>query len=148
MFPRWLTELEELFFNVKYEPGKQNVVPDVVPDALSRIINPAEHDPIDNLDEKLYHILMQGENFMQQLREEQANDPIILDAIDKVRDGVKLSKGRFQHIQKQLQREGGILTKSGRPVVPHVHRKYVPEKMHGECHIGSEKFYDRISRKF
>ena len=27
-FPRWLTELEELSFDIKYKPGKLNVVPD------------------------------------------------------------------------------------------------------------------------
>ena len=63
-FPRWLTELEELTFEIEYKPGKQNVVPD----ALSRVINPAEHEPIDELDDKLYGILLEGENFRAQLR--------------------------------------------------------------------------------
>ena len=73
-FPRWSMELEELSFKVEYKPGKQNIVPD----ALSCIINPAKHEPVDDLDDKLYSALMEGDNFTQQLREEQSRTSLFL----------------------------------------------------------------------
>ena len=54
-FPRWLTELEELSFDIECKPGKTNLVPD----ALSRIMIPSEREPIDELDNKLYNILVE-----------------------------------------------------------------------------------------
>ena len=143
-FPRWLTELEELTFEVVYKPGKLNVVPD----ALSRIINPAEHEPVDDLDEKLYLVLDDGKDFLQQLQEEQSKDAVIVDALAKIESGEKIDRGRLRHVQKQLRVQDGILMKSGRPVVPPSLRKYVTEKLHGDSHIGSEKLYERISKRY
>ena len=62
--------------------------------------------------------------------------------------GAKIAQGRLRHVEKQLRIEDGILTKSGRPVVPPTLRKFVMEQMHGDSHIGSEKLYERISKKF
>ena len=90
-FPRWLSELEELTFDVEYKPGKLNVVPD----ALSRIVNPAEHEPIDELDEKIYSAFTEGENFKFQLRQEQCNDAVISDAKEKIEAGNKIKKGGY-----------------------------------------------------
>lgn len=143
-FQRWLTELEELTFDIEYKPGKLNVVPD----ALSRVINPAEHEPVDDLDDKLYNILIEGENFMSQLKEEQMKDEVIADAKLKTETSRKIDRGRYRHVQKQLRVENDLLTKSGRIIVPPSLRSYVTENFHGDGHFGTEKLYEKISRKF
>ena len=143
-FPRWLSELEELTFDVEYKPGKLNVVPD----ALSRIVNPAEHEPIDELDEKIYSAFTEGENFKFQLRQEQCNDAVISDAKEKIEAGNKIEKGRLRHVQKQLRVEDGILTKGGRQVVPPGLRRFVTEQLHEVGHSGSEKLYNKIQKRF
>ena len=129
---------------MEYKPGKQNTVPD----ALSRIVNPTEHEPIDDLDEKIYNVFTEGENFKDQLREEQRNDAVIADAKDKVESGVKIDKGRFRHVQKQLRVEDGILMKSGRQVVPPNLRRFITEQLHDAAHSGSGKLYETIQKKF
>ena len=52
------------------------------------------------------------------------------------------------NVQKQLRVEDGILTKSGRQVVPPSLRKFVTEQLHGDGHSGCEKLYDKIQKRF
>ena len=143
-FPRWLTELEELSFEIEYKPGKLNVVPD----ALSRINTPHEYEPEDDLDDKIYSLFTDGDNFQQQLSLEQQKDPTILDAMQKISAGARIESGRLRHVQKQLRVEKGQLTKNGRPVVPASLRKFVLEQLHEGGHFGAEKLYERIQKRF
>ena len=145
-FPRWLTELEELSFEIEYKPGKLNVVPN----ALSRISPPNEneYEPEDLLDEKIYTMFTDGENFQHQLRQEQRSDPTILDAMEKTMNGTKIQNGRLRHVQRQLRVENDLLTKNGRTVVPPSLRKFVLEQLHEGGHVGAEKLYERIQKRF
>ena len=143
-FPRWLTELEELSFEIEYKPGKLNVVPD----ALSRINTPEEYEPEDDLDDKIYSMFTDGTNFQHQLHMEQQKDPTILDAMEKISAGVRIESGRLRHIQRQLRVENELLTKNGRPIVPASLRKFVLEQLHEGGHFGAEKLYERIQKRF
>ena len=115
---------------------------------LSRIKTPSEHEPPDDLDEKIYAVFADGENFQQQLLQEQMQDPVISDAKDKVMKGEPIEAGRLRHVQKQLRVEKDVLTKNGRPLVPPTLRKFVLEKLHEGGHIGAEKLYQQIQRRF
>ena len=143
-FGRWLTELEELSFEIHYKPGKINTVPD----ALSRNACGTLKLPTDDLDEKIYAQFTDDENFAHQLQCEQNKDVVISDAKQKILNGVKIAKGRLRHVQKQLRVESDILTKNGRPVVPGSLRKFVMQEMHRTGHLGTEKLYSKMQNKF
>ena len=54
----------------------------------------------------------------------------IADAKRKIKHGEKIENGRLKRVQKQLRIEEGILTKSGRLVVPASMRKFVNQTYH------------------
>ena len=85
---RWLTELEEFSFEIEYKPGKLNIIPDT----LSRNIGADVTQPLDDLDDKIYEVFTDGENFKSQLCQEQIDDAVISDAIKNLTDCTKIEK--------------------------------------------------------
>ena len=86
-FVRGLTELEEYNFDIEYKLN-------VVPDALSRYANEGLNLSVDDLDEQIYIVFSTGDHFMQQLKHEQGDDPVIRDVTEKLLCGVKIESGR------------------------------------------------------
>ena len=135
-FARWIAELEEYDYRIEYVPGKCNIKAD----ALSRNLNASEIDPPDEFEEKIYVVSVMGnDNFKSQLMEEQRMDPVLFAAIDDIKKGKKISECRLKRVDKQLRVENGLLTKSGRPVVPPTLRKYIVDKIHNVAHLGCGK---------
>ena len=66
-------ELEEYSYTVNYIPGVENVRAD--PLSRNKGANPCQ--PPDNFEEKIYSISDTNEQFKQQLKSEQDNDPVI-----------------------------------------------------------------------
>ena len=133
-FARWLAEMKEFLFDIHYKSGKLNTVSD----ALSR--NVCQSTPAtDDLNDKIYAVCADDDNFLNQLQREQGEDYIISDAKQKLLDGIKITYGRLLHGRKQLRIENDILTKNGRPVVPGPLRKFVTQEMRRTGHIGGRK---------
>ena len=144
-FARWITELEEYKYNVEYIPGKSNIIAD----SLSRNLNAADFESLDNWEEKIYAIsTLSNANFKTQLSEEQQSDILITLATKNIENGNPITKGRLKRVSKQLRIENGLLTKSGRPVVPPSLRNVITKKMHDIAHYDCEKLYQQLRERF
>ena len=143
-FGRWIMELEEFAYTVNFIPGVENVRAD----PLSRNKGANLHQPPGNFEEKTYSISELNENFKQQMKLEQDNDPVIKLAKTSIREGDVIKEGRLKRVQQQLRVENDILTKSGRPVVPSALRKYIVERVHKVAHFGIDKIYALIKDRF
>ena len=145
-FARWISELEEHNYTVEYNPGKFNVKVDY----LSRTCISNETEIKDNLDENIYAVSIDENNvtFMARLQEEQQAYVIIATTIREVEHGEPITVGRLKRVQKRLRMENGLLTKSGKPVVPPTLRNYVVTKLHNIADFGCEKLYEQLKRRF
>ena len=73
-FARWIIELEEFNYTIKYIPGIKNTKADTL--SRNKAAKPTTQ-PLSDLEEKIYSVSISDTNFMQQLQEEQTKDPII-----------------------------------------------------------------------
>ena len=143
-FSRWILELEEFNYVVKYVKGSENVKAD----ALSRNGAASTSQPPGRFEEKIYSVLDDRERFREQVLNEQDADPVIRAARDNIANGVKITQGRLKRVQSQLRIEQGVLTKSGRPIVPAPLRKYVTSQFHDMGHWGPDKTYALMKERF
>ena len=90
-FSRWVLELEEFDYVVKYIRGTDNIRAD----ALSRNAGASSEQPLSRFEEKIYAVLGNQENFRQQLRDEQDADPVIRSARNIISNGEKIAAGRL-----------------------------------------------------
>ena len=143
-FARWLAELEEFDYSVQYIPGKFNIKAD----ALSRNKAASDIQPPTEFEENIYALFGNKEGFRVQLKEEQSKDPLISDATKCVLNGEKISKGKLKRVQLQLRVCDGILTKSGRPIIPPSLRKLIVTEYHNIAHFGTDKVYSLLKDRY
>ncbi len=143
-FARWLTELEEFDYSVQYIPGKFNIKAD----ALSRNKAASEAQPPTEFEENIYALFGNKDGFRVQLKEEQSRDPSISDATKCVLNGEKISKGKLKRVQLQLRVCDGVLTKSGRPIIPPSLRKLIVTEYHNIAHFGTDKVYSLLKDRY
>ena len=140
----WLMELEEYDYVIKHVPGKENIAAD----CLSRSNTTAEPPP-SRLEEFVYSVV---DKFKESLCEAQSNDIVIQHALEELSTTGIITAGRLKRVGKQLRVEEGILTKSGRPVVPSSMQKCIVSEFHHcgdvKSHFGIEKTYDLIKSRF
>ena len=63
-------------------------------------------------------------------------------------NGLEITTGRLKRVRKQLRVENDMLTKSGRPVLPHSPRKFVVAEIHNIAHYGIKKTYSLLKDRF
>ena len=143
-FGRWISELEEFDYSIQYIPGKNNVKAD----ALSRNTAACNIQPSSEFDGHIYATFVDNDHFIDQLKEEQSKDPCIRSAKDAVRTGTKIVGGRLKRVQRQLRVADGILTKSGRPILPLSLRKTIVSEYHNLGHFGTDKVYALLKERF
>ena len=141
-FGRWIMELEEYEYVVKYVPGPKNVKAD----ALSRNRSANKDQPPSNFEEKIYAV--DDQSFLEQLRDEQSKDDVISVAMRCIESDRRIEKGRLKRVQNQLRIENGVLRKSGRPVVPASLRHFVVSELHNTGHFGVDKTYSLLRDRF
>ncbi len=143
-FARWISELEEYNYTVKYIRGKDNAKADL----LSRNEFASSDQPDSLFDNKIYATAVDNASFIEQLQTEQTADPLISQTIHLILQGQRITKGRYKRIQNQLRLENDILTKSGRPVVPASLRKMILSEIHCTAHFGIDKTYKLLKDRF
>ena len=143
-FARWINELEEFDYSISYIPGKDNVKAD----ALSRASAPSREQPTSTYEDKIYSVISKKNEFCRQLKEEQRLCPVIRSAIETIEQGGDIATGRLKRVRKQLRIVDGVLTKSGRPVIPPSLRKYIVTEYHGVSHFAVDKLYSLLKMRF
>ena len=145
-FTRWLSELEEYDYSVCYKPGKQNTKADALSRAHTKNDDLTAFETI--FDDKVYTIDIDGKPFLEQLVQEQNNDPVIGPSKRLIASGGTVTEGRLKRVSNQLRQENDVLTKSGRPVLPASLRRFVVSKFHKIGHFGTEKLHALIKDRF
>ena len=145
-FARWIAELEEFEYNIEYIPGACNLKAD----SLSRLLSNTRNTeiPESDFEEKIYFVNTDRVIRTDQVRNEQDSDISIADVKQKIKHGENITTGRFKRVQKQLRIEDGILTRSGRHVIPASMRKFVTQTYHSIAHLSIDKLNPMIRKRF
>ena len=117
-------------------------------DALSRNDAASHHQPESEIEDKIYSLFSTNKNFSTQVLEEQSIDPLIQNALQRIRNNTKLPKGRLKRVQHHLRIENKLLTTSGRPIVPPVLRKSVVREYHDIAYFGTDKITNLLKNRF
>ena len=141
---RWLSELEEYNYTIQYIRGALNNKAD----ALSRQPGASQIQPPSTFEDRIYALFTDSIHFKSQLLDAQSTDLLISDAIKHINQKVPISTGRLKRVQSQLRLQDGVLTKSGRPVLPASLRSVEVQEYHNIAHLGVDKTYDTIRDRF
>ena len=143
-FGRWISELEEFNYSIQYITGRNNVKAD----ALLHNTAACNSQPSSAFESNIYAMFSNDDNFVDQLKEEQAKDPYIHSTKDVIQSSRKVTIGRLKRVQHQLRIIDGVLTKSGQPVLPPTVRKLVVTEYHNISHFGTDKVYALLKERF
>ncbi len=133
-FGRWISELEEYEFTVKYIRGK-----------VSRPISSLDinaQTPINRYPHSRTRSMLHSRGyikFLDRLGQQQSTDPVINRAKRRFAAGEVILQGRIKRIQNQLRIEDDVLTKLGRPIVPASLRTIVLTEIHKQSILGQTK---------
>ena len=141
---RWLSELEEYNYTIQYICGALNNKAD----ALSRQAGASQFQPPSTFEDRVYALFTDGIHFKSQLLDAQSTDLLLSDAVKHINQKIPISTGRLKQVQSQLRLQDGVLTKSGRPVLPASLRSIVVQEYHNIVHLGIDKTYNTIWDRF
>ena len=141
---RWINELEEFDYVVRYIPGKENLKAG----ALSRNRTATHTQPASAFEDKIYANFALNDHFTAQLKEAQSKDTVVHNAKLCISKGNVIPQGRLRRVQRQLRIEHDILTKSGRPVLPQSLRKLIVLEYHNFAHLGTDRIYELLKQRF
>ena len=142
---RWLCELEDLDYEIKYVKGKKNEVADY----LSRIEVPdvpssREKDP----DEYVYTVSIEElYPSMEILSKKQKEDKDIAEARRQLMLNKNIGSGTFKGYKMKLD-TAGVVKKAERIVLPKSLKNRVIQEYHGQHHPGAENTIQLISQRF
>ena len=147
-FGRWNERLSEFNYTFEYQKGIDNVVPD----ALSRLINDNEAELSTATAQKLHKIQTDQGFSVETFKEATLNDPILHDVTRFIRTGWPTSAKKlsvelhpFFTLRQDLTIENGYIVRcsTNRILVPSVLRKDLLKKAH-EGHPGIVRFKRKL----
>ena len=115
---------------------------------MSRNHAAAKKQPLSDFEHKIYALFDQSSHFSAQLKVDQSKDPLIRKAIEHIDNQHTIESGRLKRVQTQLRIENGILTQSGRPVVPPSLIQTVVKEYHNTAHFEVDKIYSLLKERF
>ena len=97
--------------------------------------------------EEVYALFTDSKNFTSQLKEEQQRYPAICSCMKQLSAGTSALHGHLKRVQKQLRIQEGLLSKSGRPVIPPPLIKLIITKCPNIAHFGLEMVYSLLQAR-
>ena len=138
---RWLLELENIDFSIEYVKGSENATADY----LSRI-ETSESGNQDRSDENIYTIEAHTLD-CDLIKKHQEADPTIAAVVTMLKASGDISAGPFKGY-RTLAISEGLLTKSGRVVIPGSLSKRIIQEYHGQHHYGAENTMLLLKNRF
>ena len=142
---RWILELENLEYTIKYLKGKDNIEAD----CMSRT-EMANSTYIPN-NEAVYNVSSSEESpprlQLPDLAEEQRKDTEISSAVLQLQEAGRVSKGPWKNYVN-LNVEQGVLYKGKRMIIPASLTEEIIREYHGQGHIGAENTYLTLASRF
>ena len=136
---RWIMELENLDYEIKYLKGTDNSEADY----LSRI----EGSDLPNETEAIYSIDFSNQDVSQIIVKAHKDDPVIQDVVEALKKGQTISKGPYRGYPN-INIKDGLFCKGARIVVPPEITNLVIKELHGQTHPGTENSVLLISSRF
>lgn len=146
---RWILELEPVDYEIRYIPGKDNVVAD----ALSRVRmvdTPEEDNSCQVTDDFVYQIEEIQSNttgLLDKVKQELKEDSYLKWVTGRVAQNKSINKGTFRNV-KNLQLKNGLLLRGQRIVIPESMQEHIIEMVHGQHHLGVENTTLLIKARF
>ena len=138
-------ELEHYEYQFEHKAGVENEGPD----AFSRIdTGRAETDEQDLLEENIYMVAISSmSDWTDLLKNEQKKEKSIQMAIEQLERQNNIKLGRYKN-NKQMIMQKGLLTKSGRIVVPSSLQYQVTKDFHSLHHWGMTNTHTEIAKNY
>ena len=141
---RWIMELENYDYRIEYLPGKDNIQADY----LSRVDIPDDVPELESMQEKacvyFEDVILPT---MDIIKQHQAKDLAVADAIKQVKEEGKITKGIFR-TYANLTVDGDVLWKGERVVIPASLQETVLTEYHGQYHPGIENTTLMLKSRF
>ena len=143
---RWIMELEEIPYEIRYRPGSQNAVPDY----LSRS-EPMKLDGQVNIEEdferKVYRV-DDHEQWIDAIKRGQKDDSDIRDTVVQLLESRSGVQEPLKNVASRLNVVGDVLYYGNRLVVPKALHQEVLERLHSEAHFGQARTLRLLRRSY
>ena len=145
-FARWLLELEEIPYQIKYRPGTQKQLPDY----LSRKTRLEVYEGVnceDPFENKIYHVEGPGDR-IRKIRAEQGKDYVVREAIRQIGEQGQVWRGQFRKVATFLSVKEVTLYFDTRIVVPKTLQFDTVQRVHSEVHFGQARTLQLVRRSY
>ena len=142
---RWVMELSELDYEIRYIKGGDNSAAD----ALSRIQIPVSGEDNEDTEEERNYSMFPVESYPNNevIRSHQKKDGELKDVFKQLKEKKKVRKGAFKNVSG-LRVEDGLLMKFNRVVIPKTLTDQIITEYHGQYHNGIDNTVMILKKRF
>ena len=143
---RWILELDEIDYLIKYLPGKQNVVAD----AFSRTDIPSHESDGKHTEEAYKRVIYLLEDYPceEKLFATQKKDKQLRAVYRCIKNGKRVATGPFKNTKGLNIAKNGLVTRYDRIVVPSNMQAEIIAEVHGQYHSGAENTCLLLKQRF